>query len=56
MQDGSTVRPITELLTTAACQTHCCRNVTVDYLKLEDNRPKFEVNVTYFASGKYTAP
>ena len=56
VQDGATVRPITALLTTDDVQTHFCRNVTVDYLKLEDNRPKFEVNVTYFASGKYTAP
>jgi hypothetical protein len=56
VQDGATARPITELLTTDDVQCHFCRNVSADFLKLEDNRPKFEVNITYFASGKYTAP
>lgn len=54
VMDAGVPRPITELLTTDRVQVHHVRNAAVDFLKDESNRPKFEVYLTYFASGRHT--
>ena len=54
VMDDGVARPITQLLTTDRVQVHHVRSVAVDFLKDEQNRPKFEVYLTYFDSGRHT--
>ena len=42
------------LLSTDDVQCHFVKTATVDRLTLQDNRPKFEVHITLFASGRHT--